>query len=186
MGCAVMDSCYSQLFLMAFIGVWIYIESTDIITIGGISLKGTAKYLWALDAELFTGLAVIFGTGSLVYLLWLSAVARHAGFTLHPWRPIVISTVLLLICFTLFTLFGYFQTLILDNAQQINEYFKHIANHSDLLHFIGDKLWSYMTGFMAFNFGFILFYMVRAPFNAEEHVELLKECLEKNDDKDRI
>ena len=162
------------LIIMIFWIAILYLMTEDRITIDGIPLYGASIEVWALVVEILVGLALIYGVRSLVLIFWLGALAKYGGFRLHPWKPIIHSAKLLIICFSLLVLFNYAQTFILDNAKQFNNALAFHNSTPFYIQLIPRMAYAFIAFMILFIFSFILFYMVRAPFNAKEQIESLR------------
>ena len=163
-------------FALVVMGFGFYLGTSEAIEIGEVKIHGFAKLIWALTVEMFYGFGILIGVGSLVFLIWLGMIAKEGGFGLHPWRPIAISGVLLLICFTLFLAGKSLENYVLANVSEINESFdiEEYKSYSTLAWF----LWFLIAQFFAMFIAGTFFSLLRAPFNVKEHLDFLREAQE--------
>ena len=161
-------------FLIAMTAAF-YLASQEHIEVKGVLLFGPAKYLWALTVELFYGLGILVGTASLVLLFWLSAMAKHGKFVLHPWRPIIMSSILLLVCLGFWVLAQHLEHLILGNVLSINKALEFERELPDIVQILLSCGWAMVAAMLANILAAHVLMLLYAPFDAKETIKLMRE-----------
>ena len=89
-------------FLIAFYA-FLAIEK---ITLFGYVLSGFSKSLWLASVLFFGGIATSLLILSLSYLIYISIIAKELSARLHSYKPIVVSSILLIVSFSIFLFLG--------------------------------------------------------------------------------
>ena len=114
------------LLLVFILGIYIVIFSKEFEFFGTI-FYGFAKAIWFLNLVFMGGSALILAVLSLSLLIMFSMIARNLAMEMHPWRPIIFSTVLLVVglLFLQFTI--YINGQIEIHIKQINSWARHFT-----------------------------------------------------------
>lgn len=118
-----------------FIGIGVYLWNKESIEIGAVKLYGLAKYVWALSIEVTYCLGFL----SLLLLICIGLLVKEAKFRFHPWKPVAISIVLLIICLVLFWAGMTLESYVLASVREINVLFDIEENKS--YRFVTSALW---------------------------------------------
>jgi hypothetical protein len=165
-------------FLCFLVSVWvIYINSfSENLVLQETKIIGPAKYIWALTVETLVGLTFIFGVSSLSFLFWIGAATKSGDFIPHPWKPIIISCSLLVASFGLCLLAYYVEFAVVDNVKNINTNLRfQDTQYQNAFEVLGVLLWMIVTSVIGYSFAFILYEILKAPFNAREALTKMHE-----------
>lgn len=163
-----------KLFPLALAGVGFmvlvyYLMGNEVIEFSGVELRGSAKYVWAISVEVLLGLAILMAVSSLSFIISLSLLPRYISrFQLHPWKPIVFSSVLLASGVGMLAVAKSVNELVLQNSRDISKFlsFEYFAVEAALF-----MVWMLAFTWLGSNLFSLIYWCVRAPFNIPEMIE---------------
>ncbi|WIO74564.1 hypothetical protein QP938_01305 [Porticoccaceae bacterium LTM1] len=111
------------LFLIALAGVYLVLLSEEV-EFFGVIYWGFAKDLWFFSLILIGGLGVFFLVLSVSFLIFVALVAKELSAKQHPWKPLIISSLLLIMGFWILKAAVYFNSYLSGNVRNINMFFE--------------------------------------------------------------
>lgn len=118
-----------QWLMLPVVVVWLVVCSgiyilliVEEITVLGVTYYCIAKTVWFLNLVFIGGLSLILGTLSLSVLVMLGRIAKNLASKIHPWKPLLISSCLLIIGFVFFSIAFHAHEAISSNIRAINSW----------------------------------------------------------------
>ena len=164
---------YAALLLLLFAGIYVFLIS-DTVEFLGVAYYGFAKGIWFLNLAFIGGVALIFIVLSLSALIMFGLIARNLSIRMHPWKPMVVSTLLLILGFVFLLIALYVNNLLSLNVISINQWLDSFMLDGwviGLLWLFVAPLLMMLTGFM---FGLVSL-AASLPFHAKELAKQLRD-----------
>ena len=161
------------LLLLVVAGVYVVMLSEEL-TFNDVTYYGYAKAIWFFNLTLTGGLALVVTVSSFTVLILIGLLARNLGAQMHPWRPIAISTSLLVVAFALLYMARWLNQLISANVDNIDRWFIRQFGEQSVIATIFDLLAIMASAFiLAIIFG-LLAQVVSLPFHAKSIAEKIR------------
>lgn len=146
----------------------------DAVYIKGDPLWGATKGIWFIAVIVLGGLTIAFVCLSLSVLLYIGMLAKNLNARPHPWRPILLSTAILILGYGALSSAMYAELSIRENSMAINDWYEYRIGEG-ALHWLVSGIWFYTVIFLVSLFIGLIIGCMQLPFDAKKHANTIKE-----------
>ena len=157
----------AAVWLVICVGIHVVLIVEDI-TVFGVTYYGIAKAVWFLNSVFLGGLSLILATLSLSVLIMLGLIAKKLSSKMHPWKPLLLSSGILVLGFAFLSLALRANATISTNIRAINSWYYGIAGDSSVITFLVE-FGSVLLSFFLVSFMLSLLTLASSlPFHAKD------------------